>query len=278
MNCQETRELIEDALDKRLTGGVKRKFDLHLTHCQNCRRFYEAEQAEHARWFRAMNDIAADPPHKLPPDFADRLVAAVVAKRAAHTPFFSRFRIPRWAKIAASLLALASFVTFAAVVIVEKAAEDEDSAALEGTEATEWTEATVAIFSEDFPAVSSVPGVSSVASIPSAPTTDYQLETNQGETIMKKGRAAAAALSAAMAAAPLAAANGDEYQFIISGEVVAATTGCSSDSSATAALVGGPLADGAVYDSELEARYRTMDESNTCSLRSDRAGFIISFR
>ena len=95
---------------------------------------------------------------------------------------------------------------------------------------------------------------------------------------MTRKMAAAAALSAAMAAAPLAAANGDEYQFIVSGEVVAATTGCSADSSATAALVSGPLADGVLYDSELEARYRTMDESNTCSLRSDRAGFIISFR
>ena len=103
MNCQETRALVEDALDKRLTGGVKRKFDLHLSHCRECRRFYEAEQAEHSRWFRAMNDTAKA--HPLPPDFADRLVAAVLANGAAQTPFFRRFRLPRWAKVAASLMA-----------------------------------------------------------------------------------------------------------------------------------------------------------------------------
>ena len=76
MNCQETRKLFEDALDRRLSGGVKRRLDLHLARCRDCRKFYEAEQAEHARWFRAMNDAEAEPPHSLPPDFADRLVAA----------------------------------------------------------------------------------------------------------------------------------------------------------------------------------------------------------
>ena len=95
---------------------------------------------------------------------------------------------------------------------------------------------------------------------------------------MTRKKAAVAALTATLTAAPLAAANGDEYQFIVSGEVVAVTTGCSSDSSTTTALMSGPLADGFVCGAELEARYRTMDESNTCSLRSDRAGFIISFR
>ena len=95
---------------------------------------------------------------------------------------------------------------------------------------------------------------------------------------MKKGKAAAAALSVAFAAAPLMGANGDEYQFIVSGELVAATEGCSSDSSSTTSLESGPLADSFVYGSELEARYRTMDESDTCSLRSDKAGFVISFR
>ena len=124
MNCQETRELIEDALDKRLSGGVKRKFDLHLAHCRDCRRFYAAEQAEHSRWFRAMNDTAAEPPHPLPSDFADRLVAAVASNCAANAPFFRRFRLPRWAKIAACLTALASFVSFAAVV-AESLLEEE---------------------------------------------------------------------------------------------------------------------------------------------------------
>ena len=215
MNCQEARELIEDALDKRLTGCVKRKFDLHLTHCRDCRRFYEAEQAEHARWFRAMNDTAAEPPHPLPPDFADRLVAAVLAKDAAQTPFFRRFRIPRWAKIAASLLALASFVSFAAVVIVEKVVEDDDFSALQGTEApegaeaaegtkgTEETVAAVATFSEDSPAVPVAPSVSSDPSIPSS---GNQLNPNQGEQEMNIKKKAVTALAAAtLAAAPASA-------------------------------------------------------------------------
>lgn len=124
--------------------------------------------------------------------------------------------------------------------------------------------------------------------VPSAQQTDTQLENSQksennqkseniqkGETLMSKAKAAAAALTAAFAAAPLAAANGDEYQFIVSGELVAVTEGCSSGSSATAALTSGTLAGGIVYDSVLEARYRTTDESNTSSIRTDRAGMII---
>ena len=95
---------------------------------------------------------------------------------------------------------------------------------------------------------------------------------------MSKAKAAAAALTAAFAAAPLAAANGDEYQFIVSGELVAVTGGCSSCSSSTTSLTSGTLADGIVYDSELEARYRTTDESNTCSLSSDKIGMIILFK
>lgn len=118
MNCQETRKLFEDALDRRLSGGVKRKLDLHLARCRDCRKFYEAEQAEHARWFRAMNDAEAEPPHSLPPDFADRLVTAVLARNKARVPFFRRFRLPRWAGLAATLALLAA--TFAAVWIGEQ--------------------------------------------------------------------------------------------------------------------------------------------------------------
>ena len=98
---------------------------------------------------------------------------------------------------------------------------------------------------------------------------------------MKGIRAAAAALSVALVAAgavPRAAANGDEYQFIISGDpVAAAVAGSSSASSETSALVGGPLADGSVYGGELEARFRTTNDSNLSWLRSDKPkGCIIS--
>ena len=95
---------------------------------------------------------------------------------------------------------------------------------------------------------------------------------------MTRKKVAAAALTAAMAAAPLAAANGDGYQFVISGELVAVTEGYSSFSSETTSLTSGILAKGVVHESNLEARYRTMNESATCSLRSDKAGIIISFR
>ena len=98
-----------------------------------------------------------------------------------------------------------------------------------------------------------------------------QFENNQkGEAQMSKAKAAAAALSAAFVAAPFAAANGDEYQFIISGDpVAAATAGSSYDYSDTASLTVGRLTNGIVCDSEFEARSRTTDESDTGPLRSD---------
>ena len=164
MNCQETRKLFEDALDRRLSGGVKRRLDLHLARCRDCRKFYEAEQAEHARWFRAMNDAEAEPPHSLPPDFADRLVEAVVeneAKEAAS--FFRRLHLPKWLKRVACLAVLLFGVAFAATVVVDAiAAKDSES---EDSEATTNDQ---------------------------LPTTTYQ--TN-GESEMKKGKAAAAALA-----------------------------------------------------------------------------------
>ena len=91
---------------------------------------------------------------------------------------------------------------------------------------------------------------------------------------------AMAAMSAALAAAPLAAANGDEYQFIISGDPVAAeTAGISSSSSETVPLTVGTLSDGFVHESEFEARSRTVDESATSALRFDKfKSIIISFR
>ena len=98
---------------------------------------------------------------------------------------------------------------------------------------------------------------------------------------MRKVKAAAAALTAAFAATPLAAANGGgDYQFIISGDPVAAeTVGSSSDSSATSALESGTLADGVVLESAFETRYCTWYDSPARSLRSDECrGMIISFR
>ena len=88
---------------------------------------------------------------------------------------------------------------------------------------------------------------------------------------MTKTKAAAAALASAMAAAPLTAARGDGYQYILSGDPVAAETADSSSaSSATSSLTNGTLADGYVLASELEARSRTTGESALTALRSDK--------
>ena len=265
MNCHEARNLVEHVIDRNLSGGVKRRFDLHLSRCEECRAFFAAEQAEHQRWFKAVNS-SEEPHHTLPPDFVDRLAASVMAHSAMRRPFF--MRMPRWALLAASLALMAGFV-FASVKLIMENVELAEGES-EGAKATEGTEAT-AVEVADIAAID--PSASSVPSVSYIPST--QLETNQGETTMTRKKAATTALMAAMAVAPLAAARGDEYQFIVSGEVVATTTGCSSDSSATTALASGPLADGFVYGAELEARYRTMDESNTCSLQSDKGGMMI---
>ena len=187
MNCQETRKLFEDALDRRLSGGVKRKLDLHLARCRDCRKFYEAEQAEHARWFRAMNDAEAEPPHSLPPDFADRLVAAVAANEAkVKESFFRRLRLPKWLKKVACLAVLLCGVAFAATVVV-----DAMTAKRSAREATDALEETLP-GAEAAAYPSEAPTVASNETNTQQPTTTYQ--TN-GESEMKKGKAAAAALA-----------------------------------------------------------------------------------
>ena len=187
MNCQETRKLFEDALDRRLSGGVKRKLDLHLARCRDCRKFYEAEQAEHARWFRAMNDAEAEPPHSLPPDFADRLVAAVAANEAkVKASFFRRLRLPKWLKRVACLAVLLFGVAFAATVGVDAITAKES--AREETEALE----------ENLPGAEATADAVEAPTVASNETSNQQLTTTyqtNGENEMKKGKAAAAALA-----------------------------------------------------------------------------------
>jgi len=172
--------------------------------------------------------------------------------------------------IAAALFLMASA---AAVWLAGNAAGEEGARVAETTETTGTTETAGELsLVSGVPVVPGVPAVSDVSEY-------FSQSIQQGETTMKGKKAAAAALSAAMAVGPLAAARGDGYQFIVSGEVVAATTGCSSDSSETTSLTSGTLANGCVCASALEGRYRTMDESNTGRLRSDkRKTMIISFK
>ena len=187
MNCQETRKLFEDALDRRLSGGVKRRLDLHLARCRDCRKFYEAEQAEHARWFRAMNDAEAEPPHSLPPDFADRLVAAVAANEAkVKASFFCRLRLPKWLKRVACLAVLLCGVAFATTVVMNAMTAKESPR--EATEALE----------EVLPGTEAAADAAEAPSVASNETDNQQPTTNDltnGESEMNKGKATAAALA-----------------------------------------------------------------------------------
>ena len=179
-------------------------------------------------------------------------------------------------KPAAVLAAALLFLAVSAAVLVGNA-----KLRIENEEVDAGATATTEVTPDDqyVPEVSLIPNVSFV---PDAPEVSYStsLSTQQGETTMTRKKAAAAALSAAIAVGPLAAANGDEYQFIISGDpVAAATEGSSSASSGTCALTGGPLADGTVFASSLEGRYRTMDDSPARKLRSDKfKTLMISFK
>ena len=190
MNCQVVKRLVEDALDKRLSGAVKRQLDHHLAQCRDCRSFYEAEQAEHARWLSAMNDTVAEPPHPLPPDFADRLVAAVAANEAkVKASFFRRLRLPKWLKRVACLAVLLCGVAFATTVVMNAMTAKES--AREETEATEALE-------EILPGTEAAADAAEASSVASNETNNQQLTTNdltKGESEMKKGKAAAAALA-----------------------------------------------------------------------------------
>lgn len=74
---------MEDVLDRNLPDSLRGRLELHLSRCRECRDFYTAEHAEHTRWFRALNSSDTQE-HSLPPDFTDRLVAAVTAGETKH--------------------------------------------------------------------------------------------------------------------------------------------------------------------------------------------------
>ena len=182
-------------------------------------------------------------------------------------------------KPAAVLAAALLFLAVSAAVVVGNVKLRMENEELSGDSAAGTTAATDVAPEDQFQSVPDVPFIPDVPVVSEVPYSTYP-STQQGETTMTRKKAAAAALSAAMAVGPLAAANGDEYQFIISGDpVAAATEGSSSASSGTCALTGGPLADGTVFASSLEGRYRTMDDSPARKLRSDKfKTLMISFK
>ena len=96
---------------------------------------------------------------------------------------------------------------------------------------------------------------------------------------MSKVKAAAAALTAVITTTPLASANGDEYQFIVSGDpIAAATVGSSSAISDEITLETGALRVVGSAD-DLEARSRTTGASVAIALNATKFHtFIMTVR
>ncbi len=277
MNCREYRELIDDALDTSLNGALEHRVKLHLEHCTVCRDYYEHRQKEHVALFTAMNAAYADV--HLPSGFADNVIELIALDGTRRKPFFAR--VPRWALIAASFVAMAGFVFAAAVGIRGAEAANQDGISANQDDISSNQEAGAANPNADGDEM-----VGRVAlNAPDSPdadqlsTTNDQLETNQGATTMTRKKAAVAALTAAMAAAPLEAANGDEYQFIVSGDpVAAATVGSSSARSDEITLETGALRVAGSAD-DLEARSRTAVASVAIALNATKfRTFIMTVR
>ena len=204
MNCREYRERIDDALDTSLNGALGHRVKLHLEHCTVCRDYYEHRQKEHVALFTAMNAAYADV--HLPSGFADNVISMIALERARSKPFFAR--VPRWALIAASLVAMAGFVFAAAVVVDEMrgaAATNQDGGAVNPDADGGEMVGRVVLNAPDSPDAYQLPTTNY-----QLPAINNQLETNQGATTMTRKKAAAAALTAALAGAPQPADTGDE--------------------------------------------------------------------
>lgn len=120
MNCQEVRDLIETALDERLSVYDKWRMDLHLSRCRACRDLLAAERAEHAAWFRALNDVSDAPPPQTP---ADALAARLVA--SASIPRQNGFFRFRWRRIAALFLFFLGGFVYASWVVGDRLIGDD---------------------------------------------------------------------------------------------------------------------------------------------------------
>ena len=157
MNCQECRSLVERFLDHALTGFARRKVNLHLSRCADCRAYFDRRRENQALAYRALNNALANT--HLPEGFSERFRAARVVPERRLWPFRHR---SRW-KAAALLALLLGGVAFAAW----RAAEwIKETAETEGT--------------EDASALASSETLSSVPSTPSTETITIQ----QGENAM----------------------------------------------------------------------------------------------
>ena len=261
MNCMEARALVEDALDESLAGSRKRVLDLHLSRCDACRAFFDAERAEHRRWFLAMNEPKVR--RRLPHGFAEDLLAEVVERHARpqrRWAFLAAFR-----RVAAVLVAMAIFagLLYAATSGLrgtESANQGMETADQDGASRLSSTVSSPA----DVPSVADVPDVSA-----SQPTQPQEEQPMEGEQPMKGKKAATVALAAAaatLATSPLVSASGDEYQFIDPATWPAANPSHSAKSAAIT-LESGALRVASASD-DLEARSRSKWPSNIIALES----------
>ncbi len=126
MNCQEVQALVEEAIENRLSASCRRKVNLHLSRCAECRAFLAAEQTEHAAWFRALNDVSDIPPPTTPTAaLAARLAAAAIpaAKRAGS------IIVPLWLKRAAAIMLLCGGAALAAWIGTTMESRDDNGLA-----------------------------------------------------------------------------------------------------------------------------------------------------
>ena len=192
MNCMEARALVEDALDESLAGSRKRALDLHLSRCDACRAVFDAERAEHRRWFLAMNESGAR--RRLPQGFAEDFLADVAerhAKPQRRWAFLAAFR-----RVAAVLLAMAAF----AGLVYAAASGLRGTVAASGLRGAEAANQEAANQGDGSRLSSDVSG-SSEASVDQFVKDDSSTQPTQpkGEQTMKPKKAMTAVLAAAAA-------------------------------------------------------------------------------
>ena len=81
LTCQELEGFMVDYLDGTLPERQRRKFDLHLRLCRDCRRYIEAYKGSMTLCQAAF----AEPEGSLPEDVPEELVKAILAAREEDT-------------------------------------------------------------------------------------------------------------------------------------------------------------------------------------------------
>jgi anti-sigma factor RsiW len=77
VTCRELADFIDDYLSGVLAPDIRRRFQLHLLRCANCRKYLAGYEATVALGRRAFDDELAPTPSDVPAD----LVASILAAR-----------------------------------------------------------------------------------------------------------------------------------------------------------------------------------------------------